>query len=88
MPGPPAMDPESAAMMKKLVAEGALGAGVLRTDDIQDDYRTLKHRGVEFLQEPRERPYGTEALFLDDSGNWFSFTRRREGDLALERDWS
>ncbi|MFD6751787.1 VOC family protein, partial [Streptomyces anthocyanicus] len=27
VPGPPAMDPESAEMMKKLVAKGALGAG-------------------------------------------------------------
>ena len=32
VPGPPAMDPESAEMMKKLVAKGALGAGVLATD--------------------------------------------------------
>jgi hypothetical protein len=22
--------------------------------------------------EPAERPYGTEAVFRDDSGNWFS----------------
>jgi len=28
------------------------------------------------MQEPAERPYGTEALFRDDSGNWFSFTQR------------
>jgi hypothetical protein len=31
---------------------------------------------VEFLQEPAERPYGVEALFRDDSGNWFSLTQR------------
>jgi hypothetical protein len=29
VPGPPAMDPESAEMMKKLVAKGVLGAGAL-----------------------------------------------------------
>jgi hypothetical protein len=28
------------------------------------------------MQEPAERPYGTEALCRDDSGNWFSFTQR------------
>ena len=60
VPGPPAMDPESAEMMKKLVAKGALGIGVLATDDIHGDYKRLKDRGVEFLQEPQERPYGTE----------------------------
>jgi catechol 2,3-dioxygenase-like lactoylglutathione lyase family enzyme len=88
VPGPPAMDQESAEMMKTLVAKGALGAGVLATDDIHGDYKKLKGRGVEFLQEPRERPYGTEALFRDDSGNWFSFTQRREGGLDLEKDWA
>ena len=33
-------------------------------------------RGVEFMPEPADRPYGTEALFRDDPGNWFSFTQR------------
>ena len=28
-----------------------------------------------FLQEPAERPYGIEALFRDDSGNWFGLTQ-------------
>lgn len=41
----------------------------LSTDDIHGEYRRLKDRGVEFLQEPQERPYGTEAPFRDDSGN-------------------
>jgi len=88
VPGPPAMDPESAEMIKKLVAKGALGAGALTTDDIQGDYKKLKERGVEFLQEPQERPYGTEAVFRDDSGNWFSFTQPREGDLDMSKDWA
>jgi hypothetical protein len=32
---------------------------------------------VTFLQEPTDRPYGTEALFRDDSGNWFSLTQSK-----------
>ncbi|MEV6962978.1 VOC family protein [Streptomyces sp. NPDC051207] len=82
------MDPESAEMVRKLVAKGVLGAGVLTTDDIHGDYRKLKDRGVEFLQEPQERPYGIEALFRDDSGNWFSFTQPREGGPDTTKDWS
>jgi catechol 2,3-dioxygenase-like lactoylglutathione lyase family enzyme len=82
------MDPESAEMVKKLVAKGVLGAGVLATDDIHGDCEKLKDRGVEFLQEPQERPYGVEALFRDDSGNWFSFTQPREGDLDATKDWA
>ena len=30
-----------------------------------------------FLQEPEDRPYGVEALFRDDSGNWFSLTQSK-----------
>ncbi|QKV93444.1 VOC family protein [Streptomyces sp. NA02950] len=89
VPGTPGLDPESAEALKKLVAKGVLGAGVLTTDDIHADYAALKARGVEFLQEPQERPYGTEALFRDDSGNWFSFTQRREQlDLGVPWDGS
>jgi catechol 2,3-dioxygenase-like lactoylglutathione lyase family enzyme len=90
MPGSPAMDPESAEAMRTLVSKGILGdAGVLATDDIHGDYEKLKARGVEFLQEPQERPYGTEAVFRDDSGNWFSFTQRREqAGLDLDKDWA
>ncbi|MGW1072537.1 VOC family protein [Streptomyces sp. NPDC002537] len=86
VPGPPALDPESAEAVRTLVAKGALGAGVLSTDDVHRDYESLKARGVEFLQEPQERPYGTEAILRDDSGNWFSLTQRRE-QLDLDRTW-
>jgi len=37
-------------------------------------YERLKANGVTFLTEPVERPYGVEAVFRDDSGNWFSLT--------------
>ncbi|MFE9607734.1 VOC family protein [Streptomyces sp. NPDC006012] len=87
VPSGSAMDPESAEMLKKLVSKGVLGAAVLTTDDIHGDYRRLKENGVEFLQEPQERPYGTEALFRDDSGNWFSFTQLREGGLDESKSW-
>ncbi|MGP3952052.1 VOC family protein [Streptomyces sp. 7N604] len=87
VPGPPGLDPESAEAMKTLISKGVLGAGVLATDDIHADYEALKARGVEFLQGPQERPYGTEAIFRDDSGNWFSFTQRRE-QLDLDQDWA
>lgn len=88
VPGEPGMDPESAEMIKKLIAKGVMGAGVLATDDIHGDYEKLKARGVEFLQPPQERPYGTEAILRDDSGNWYSFTQQREGELDLDKDWS
>ncbi|MER8068429.1 VOC family protein [Streptomyces sp. NPDC057539] len=87
VPGAPAMDEESAEAVRTLVAKGVLGAGALATDDIHGDYEKLKARGVEFIQPPQERPYGTEAILRDDSGNWFSFTQQRE-DLDLDKAWA
>ncbi len=69
-------DPDTAEQLRALVAKGALGVGVLETDDCQKAYKELSARGVVFLQEPAERPYGIEAVLRDDSGNWFSLTQR------------
>lgn len=65
-------DPETAKQIRELVAKGALSGGVWETDDCYQTFEELSGRGVEFLQEPAERPYGVEAVFRDDSGNWFS----------------
>jgi len=73
-PGPPMLDPESAAQIRAMVAKGALGAGVFATDDCNGTFSELSGRGVRFLQEPTERSYGIEATFRDNSGNWFSLT--------------
>jgi catechol 2,3-dioxygenase-like lactoylglutathione lyase family enzyme len=69
-------DAETAEQLRGMVAKGAIGPGVLATDDCQKTYQELVARGVTFVQEPAERFYGTEALFRDDSGNWFSLSQR------------
>ena len=74
-PRPPMVDEETAATIKELVAKGALGAGVLRTDDCRGTYDELSGRGVNFLSEPAERFYGVEATLRDNQGNWFSMTQ-------------
>jgi len=58
--------------VRALVAKGALSPGVMATSDCQGDHDVLAGRGVEFTQEPAERPYGVEAIMRDDSGNWIS----------------
>lgn len=70
-------DEESAAAIRALVAKGALGTGVFATDDVRKDFEEMSARGVEFIQEPAERPYGIEAILRDDSGNWFSLTQSK-----------
>jgi predicted enzyme related to lactoylglutathione lyase len=82
VPGPPMMDEESAEQVKALVAKGALGGGAFETDDCPATYAKLSARGVSFLSEPAERPWGIEATFRDNSGNWFSMTERVEEPVA------
>jgi catechol 2,3-dioxygenase-like lactoylglutathione lyase family enzyme len=74
-PRPPMVDEETAVVIKELVAKGALGAGVMRTDDCRSTYAELSGRGVNFLSEPAERFYGVEATLRDNQGNWFSMTQ-------------
>jgi catechol 2,3-dioxygenase-like lactoylglutathione lyase family enzyme len=67
--------PENADAVRELVAKGAMAGGVFATDDCHKTFAELTERGVVFVQEPAERPYGVEAVFRDDSGNWFSLTQ-------------
>ncbi len=41
----------------------------LHTDDFWRDYRSMVARGVKFVRDPREEPYGTVAVFEDLYGN-------------------
>ena len=76
-PKPPMVDEETAKTMHEFIARGAFGAGVLEVDDCYATFNELTRKGVTFVQEPAERPYGIEAVLRDDSGNWFSVTERR-----------
>jgi catechol 2,3-dioxygenase-like lactoylglutathione lyase family enzyme len=75
-PGP-MLSQEHADQLRGLVEIGAISGGVLQTDDCRRDYEELKAKGVVFVREPKEMPYGIEALMRDDSGNFYSFTQRR-----------
>jgi catechol 2,3-dioxygenase-like lactoylglutathione lyase family enzyme len=68
---------ESAATMKELVKKGTFGFGVFECRDIHATYEELKAKGVEFTKEPKKEFYGVEALFKDDSGNWFSLGQKQ-----------
>jgi catechol 2,3-dioxygenase-like lactoylglutathione lyase family enzyme len=71
------MDAESAESLRKLVEKGVMGVGVLETTDIHKTYEELSARGVHFMAPPEEKFYGIEALFRDNSGNWFSLAQRK-----------
>ncbi len=52
----------------------------MQTADCRATYRELSAKGVTFLSEPAERPYGIEAMLRDDSGNLISLTQPMEFD--------
>ena len=78
IPGPPVMDEEVANQVRSLMATGFAGTIFLTTEDCQASYEELKARGVEFTEEPEERPYGIDSGFRDPSGNSFRLTQVRE----------
>lgn len=76
VPGPP-LDDESAAAVRTMMDKGALHAVGLATDDCRKTFEELSARGVEFIQEPADRPYGVEAMFRDNSGNFLVMVERK-----------
>jgi uncharacterized glyoxalase superfamily protein PhnB len=82
IPGPPVMDDATTEQVKDLMAKGFAGSVFLTTDDVQATYEELSSRGVEFVDEPNEVPYGIDSSFRDPSGNHFRLTQVREGALV------
>jgi predicted enzyme related to lactoylglutathione lyase len=78
IPGPPVFEPETTEQVRTLMAKGAAGTIFLATDDCHAAYEELSGRGVEFVEQPEERPYGIDSSFRDPSGNSFRLTEVRE----------
>lgn len=72
------MDEETVGHIRALLEKGKMSGGVFDTDDCRKTYEELKKKGVEFVQAPKENFYGVEALFKDNSGNWFSLTQHNQ----------
>jgi predicted enzyme related to lactoylglutathione lyase len=69
IPGPPIMDDVTAGQVRELMAKGFAGTIFLSTEDCRATHKELVSRGLEFVEEPEERPYGIDAAFRDPSGN-------------------
>jgi catechol 2,3-dioxygenase-like lactoylglutathione lyase family enzyme len=84
VPGPP-LDEEDAAAFRRMLDKGSLGAVGLSTDDCRKTHQELAAKGVDFVQQPADRPYGVEAVMRDNSGNWLVLVERKPftpGDLG------
>jgi predicted enzyme related to lactoylglutathione lyase len=78
IPGPPVMDAETADQVRALTAKGFAGTIFLTTDDCHGSHEELAARGVQFVDEPTEQPYGIDSSFRDPSGNHIRLTQVRE----------
>ena len=81
IPGAPVMDEQTGNEVRNLVSKGFAGTVFLTTDDVRRDYEEMKARGVEFTEEPEERPYGIDCGFRDPSGNSLRLTQINEAAL-------
>jgi catechol 2,3-dioxygenase-like lactoylglutathione lyase family enzyme len=78
IPGEPVLDDATKRQVEELMGKGFAGTVFLTTDDCRADVEKLKARGVEFSEEPEDRPYGIDAGFRDPSGNSFRLTQVKE----------
>ncbi|MEU6141814.1 VOC family protein [Streptomyces sp. NPDC047081] len=75
-PGPPRLSEETAEQVRDLLTKGATGGYLIfGTEDCRKTYETLKAKGVEFTEEPTERPYGIDCALRDPFGNSIRFTQ-------------
>jgi catechol 2,3-dioxygenase-like lactoylglutathione lyase family enzyme len=77
VPGPP-LGEDAAAFMRRQLEKGEMGGLGLRVDDCRKTYEELVAKGVTFLQEPSDRPYGVEAVMRDNTGNWLVLVEPKE----------
>jgi predicted enzyme related to lactoylglutathione lyase len=82
VPGEPVMEPGTRQQVLDLAAKGFAGTVFVTTEDCRASYEELKARGVEFSEEPEERPYGIDAGFHDPSGNSFRLTQVNQQAFA------
>jgi catechol 2,3-dioxygenase-like lactoylglutathione lyase family enzyme len=75
-PGPP-LDDEAAAFVRRQLEKGGMGGVAFAVDDCRKTFEELTAKGVTFLQEPSDRPYGVEAIMRDNSGNWLVLVEQK-----------
>jgi predicted enzyme related to lactoylglutathione lyase len=66
-----------AGAVRRSLAKGSMGGFGVATDDCRKTYEELTAKGVDFVREPADRPYGVEAVMRDNSGNWLVLVEPR-----------
>ena len=82
VPGQPVLDDDTRRAGPRPLGQGLRRHGLPHHRRLRASYEELKARGVEFSEQPEERPYGIDAGFHDPSGNSFRLTQVNEQALA------
>lgn len=69
---------EAAEIVRDLVRKNTFGFATFECDDMLATYEELIAKGVKFTKEPTKEFYGYNAVFQDDSGNWFSLSEAKK----------
>jgi catechol 2,3-dioxygenase-like lactoylglutathione lyase family enzyme len=83
VPGPPALDPQTAELVREVVTKGGMPTLFFGTGDCQATYDALVARGVEFTEAPVTRFYGTDCALRDPFGNSIRIGQRAEGEIEI-----
>jgi predicted enzyme related to lactoylglutathione lyase len=78
IPSSPMFETETIEHIKATMERGVSGGVFLTTDDIHADFERMKGAGVEFVEEPEERPYGIDCGFRDPFGNHIRLSQLNE----------
>ncbi len=76
-------DPASAEQIKELMSKGDACMFILETDDCHATFDDLKAKGVEIIEEPTERFYGTDGAVRDPFGNHIRITEPKEMEVEM-----
>jgi len=57
----------------------------LNTDDFWRDYNAMKSKGIKFVREPKDEPYGLVAVFEDLYGNLWDLLQMKDGHPMAAR---
>lgn len=68
---PPGAETCIAIYPKQLMPDRNSSSVVFVCDNVQEMWREMKEKGVQFKEEPKKMPWGTFAIFQDEDGNEF-----------------
>eukprot|EP00179_Madagascaria_erythrocladioides_P007833 CAMPEP_0198314006 /NCGR_PEP_ID=MMETSP1450-20131203/4842_1 /TAXON_ID=753684 ORGANISM="Madagascaria erythrocladiodes, Strain CCMP3234" /NCGR_SAMPLE_ID=MMETSP1450 /ASSEMBLY_ACC=CAM_ASM_001115 /LENGTH=139 /DNA_ID=CAMNT_0044017043 /DNA_START=156 /DNA_END=575 /DNA_ORIENTATION=+ len=66
---PPEWGPDDTDPEVRKTRIGNWGGFVFHSDDVEDDFKTLKAKGVEVMGEPKDLPWGKSLVFKDLYGH-------------------